>query len=137
MRDAYVAEVRTAGSGVDPLVGFHLFTTSKEIGKTGGSTSLTASQTTFLDKPTSNMGQGCVAKGCGPRGVVPFANPQCNAHDSLSGVFCNQLIFMPEKPSKCTFDSQTKASKRQSFFLYLAPSGGCHCFLACLAYQWG
>ncbi len=35
MRDAYVAEVRTAGAAVDPLVGFHLFTNSKEIGKTG------------------------------------------------------------------------------------------------------
>ncbi len=35
MRDAHVAEVHTAGATVDPLVGFHLFTTSREIGKTG------------------------------------------------------------------------------------------------------
>ena len=35
MRDAYVGEVRAAGGPVDPHVGFHLFTTSKEIGKTG------------------------------------------------------------------------------------------------------
>lgn len=42
MRDAYVAEVRTAGGTVDPFVGFHLFTTSKEIGKTGAPPPLAA-----------------------------------------------------------------------------------------------
>lgn len=35
MRDAHVAEVTEDGGTVDPLVGFHLFTTQKEIGKTG------------------------------------------------------------------------------------------------------
>ena len=44
MRDAYVAEVRTAGGAVDPLVGFHLFTTSKEIGKTGAPLQYLSSQ---------------------------------------------------------------------------------------------
>ena len=35
MRDAHVAEVLAAGSAVDPRVGFHLFTTQKEVGRTG------------------------------------------------------------------------------------------------------
>lgn len=37
MRDANVEELQAAGSHVDPLVGFHLATYSKEIGKTGDS----------------------------------------------------------------------------------------------------
>ena len=35
MRDANVEELQAAGGPVDPLVGFHLATYSKEIGKTG------------------------------------------------------------------------------------------------------
>ena len=35
MRDAHVAEVLAAGGAVDPRVGFHLFTTQKEVGRTG------------------------------------------------------------------------------------------------------
>ena len=49
MRDDYVAEVRMAGGTLDPLVGFHLFTTSKQIGKTGGSTPRTALQATLIE----------------------------------------------------------------------------------------
>ena len=35
MRDAHVAEVRASGAEVDRHVGFHLFTTQKEVGRTG------------------------------------------------------------------------------------------------------
>ena len=35
MRDAHVAEVRASGAEVDRHVGFHIFTTQKEVGRTG------------------------------------------------------------------------------------------------------
>ena len=35
MRDAHVAEVRASGAQVDRHVGFHIFTTQKEVGRTG------------------------------------------------------------------------------------------------------
>ena len=35
MRDAHVAEVQASGAAVDQHVGFHIFTTQKEVGKTG------------------------------------------------------------------------------------------------------